>query len=293
MLIFLVILMVLLYSFQSLFTRLYSASYAGADKSEATAVFSVCYGLFIAFTSLAANGFSFAPSWQTWLFGLANAGVLFLYNNAMIEAGNRGSYAFLMIFCMFGGILVPTAVGTLFLDERLTGLQIFAIVLMLVSLVVMNLKGISFKGNSGAYYVWCILLFASNGLYGTVMNLQAVAMKGEERAEMLTILFALSAVAAVVVELAKKRGRKLAEGFKMGKRAALSLLVCGGSATGAVNLLMYLLPQMKSSILYTIDNGGGLVLSILYSLILFHEHPRKDQIVGMIMAVVSIVLIEL
>ncbi len=35
----------------------------------------------------------------------------------------------------------------------------------------------------------------------------------------------------------------------MGKRAALSLLVCGISATAAVNLLMYILPQMESSIL--------------------------------------------
>ena len=79
----------------------------------------------------------------------------------------------------------------------------------------------------------------------------------------------------------------------MGKRAALSLLVCGISATAAVNLLMYILPQMESSILYTINNGSGLVLSILYSLILFHERPRKDQIVGRVRAVASIVLIEI
>ena len=293
MLIFLLFVMAFLYSFQSLFTRIYAANYAGPDKTESTAVFSVCYGLFIAFTSLAANGFSFRPSWQTWLFGLLNAAVLFLYNNSMIEAGSRGSYAFMMIFCMYGGILGPALVGTVFLDEQLTGLQIFAVILMLASLVVMNLKGISFKGNTGAYYIWCILLFIANGLYGVIMTLQAEVMRGAERAEMLTILFALSAVTAAAVEIARKRGKKLAEGFHMGKRAALSLLVCGISATAAVNLLMYILPQMESSILYTINNGSGLVLSILYSLILFHERPRKDQIVGMVMAVASIVLIEI
>lgn len=293
MLFFLLIVMAVLYSFQSLFTRIYSDHYAGPDKAEATAVFSVCYGLFIAFTSLAANGFSFHPSWQTWLFGMLNAAVLFLYNKSMIEAGSRGSYAFMMIFCMFGGILGPALVGTLFLDEQLSGLQIFAVILMLASLVVMNLKGITFKGNTGTYYIWCILLFISNGLYGVFMTLQAEVMKGRERAEMLTILFALSAVAAATVEIARKRGKQLEEGFQMGRRAALSLLVCGVSATAAVNLLMYILPQMESSILYTVNNGSGLVLSILYSLILFHERPRKDQTVGMIMAVISIVLIEI
>lgn len=293
MLILPVMLMVLFFSFQSLFARLYSAHYAGEDAAQSKPVFSICYGVFIAAASLSVNGFSFSPSWQTWLLGLLNAGILLLYNTSMLEAGDRGSYSFLMVSSMFGGILVPMAAGLLFLEESLNPLQVFAVVLMLVSLVVMNLQGISLKGSSKAYYLWCGLLFLSNGLYGTVMNLQTNLLQGTQRTEMLAILFLASALAAVLAELLRGRGRRLAKGFRMGKKAAFFLFVCCASATAAANLLLYVLPQMESSILYTIDNGGVLVLSILYSLILFHEKPRRGQVLGMAMAVISIILIYL
>lgn len=293
MLFFPIILMVLFYSFQSLFTRLYSSHYAGKDPAQAKSVYSVCYGVFIAGASLVVGRFSFAPSWQTWLLGLLNAGMLVLYNTAIIEAGNRGSYSFLMIANMFGGILVPMAVGVLFLGETLTSLQVFAIALMLISLVVMNARGISFKANQGVYYLWCLLLFLANGLYGTLLNLQANVMHGSERTEMLIILYLFSALAVIAAEAIRGRGPQLAQGFKMGKRAALYLLICCASATAAANLLMSILPLMPSSILYTIDNGGVLTASILYSLILFKERPTWEQFLGMGTAVVSIVLINL
>ena len=115
-------LMVVLYSFQSLFTRLYSISYAGEDKDRSTAVFSVCYGLIIALLSWAVNGFGFHPSLYTWLFGLINAMVLVLYNTAMIRGGNLGSYAFLMMSSLFGGIALPLIAGVFLLGESMSSL---------------------------------------------------------------------------------------------------------------------------------------------------------------------------
>ncbi len=292
-LICLVALMTLLFSFQSLFTRLYSAAYAGPDADRATPVFSVCYGVFIAAASFFLGGMSFAPSWQTLLLGLLNAGMLILYNTSMIEAGNRGSYSFLMVASMFGGILVPMAVGLLFLGESLSGLQIAAVVLMLISLVLMNVRTISFKGASGSYYGWCIALFFANGLYGAINNLQTQVMDGAQRTEMLTILYLCSALAVIVSETARGRGKALAAGFRMGRKAALYLLITCLSATAAANLLLYNLTQMESSVLYTIDSGAVLVLSILYSLVLFKEKPTWEQVAGMAIAVGSIVLINI
>lgn len=76
----------------------------------------------------------------------------------------------------------------------------------------------------------------------------------------------------------------------MGKKAMLFLLICCCSATAAANLLLHNLSLMESGILYTINNGSVLVLAILYSLILFRERPRWEQILGMGLAVASIVL---
>ncbi|MGN0764349.1 MAG: hypothetical protein ACI4MK_13210, partial [Aristaeellaceae bacterium] len=65
------------------------------------------------------------------------------------------------------------------------------------------------------------------------------------------------------------------------------------SATAAVNLMLYILTLMDSSILYTIDSGAVLVLSMLYALLLFREKPSRVQAVGMAAAVASIVLINI
>ena len=292
-LVVLVTLMILFFSFQSLFTRLYSASYAGPDAGKATSVFSVCYGVFIAAASFLLGGMTFAPSWQTILLGLLNAGMLILYNTSIIEAGNRGSYSFLMVASMFGGILVPMAIGLLFLGETLSGLQIVAVVMMLVSLVLMNVRSISFKGASKSYYLWCIALFFANGLYGAILNLQAEVMDGAQRTEMLTILYLCSALAVIITECAKGQGKQLMDGFKMGKKSALFMVITCLSATAAANLLLYILTLMSSSVLYTIDSGAVLVVSILYSLILFKEKPTWEVVLGMAIAVASIVLINI
>lgn len=286
-----VALMVVMFSLQSLFTRLYAIHYAGADQTKSVTVFSMAYGVLIAAASWLAGGCVFSPGWQTWLLGLLNAGMLALYNKSMIEAGNRGSYAFLMVAGMFGGILVPLAAEALFLGGSLTPAQTFAVALMLISLVLMNARGISLKGQPRAYYGWCAALFLSNGLYGTIMDLQAQVMAGGQRAEMLTILFAASALAAALPEA--RRFRQLLGGFRMGKKAAVYLLACCACATAAANLLLWLLPRMEASILYTIDNGGVLVLSICYSLILFGEKPKWEQLAGMGLALVSIGVINL
>ena len=218
----LVALMILFFSFQSLFTRLYSANYAGPDASKATPVFSVVYGVFIAAASFLLGGMTFAPSWQTILLGLLNAGMLVLYNTSIIEAGNRGSYSFLMVASMFGGILVPMAIGQFFLGETpLTALQLPAVLMMLASLVLMNVRTISFKGASKSYYIWCLALFFANGLYGAINNLQTVVMEGAQRTEMLTILYLCSARAAIGLELCQGQGKQLAAGLKMGKKSCL------------------------------------------------------------------------
>ena len=292
-LVVLVSLMILFFSFQSLFTRLYSANYAGPDAGKATPVFSVCYGVFIAAASFFLGGMTFAPSWQTILLGLLNAGMLILYNTSIIEAGNRGSYSFLMVASMFGGILVPMAIGLLFLGETLSGLQIVAVVMMLVSLVLMNVRSISFKGASKSYYLWCIALFFANGLYGAILNLQAEVMNGAQRTEMLTILYLCSALAVIISECVKGQGKQLVEGFKMGKKSVIFMVITCLSATAAANLLLYILTLMSSSVLYTIDSGAVLVLSILYSLILFKEKPTWEVVLGMVIAVASIVLINI
>ena len=57
--------------------------------------------------------------------------------------------------------------------------------------------------------------------------------------------------------------------------------------------MLYVLKLVNASVLYTIDNGGVLVLSVLYSCILFKEKLSLAQGIGIGLSMVSIIALSL
>ena len=56
----------------------------------------------------------------------------------------------------------------------------------------------------------------------------------------------------------------------------------------AVNVLVLLLSQINETVLYTVDNGGVMMLSAVYSITLFKEKATPLKIIGIIVAVASL-----
>ena len=57
-------------------------------------------------------------------------------------------------------------------------------------------------------------------------------------------------------------------------------------------MMLYVLTLIDETVLYTIDNGGVLILSVAYSFLLFHEKLSKTQFLGIALAAVSIVMLS-
>ena len=237
----LVTVMVFFYSLQALFCKLFSEHYKNPDATLTSTVFSIVYGVFTGVATLAVALFHFAPSPVTLIYGVFNAVMLLVYNTAMIQASRCGSYSFQMICTLFGSILVPMVIGAIVLGEALSALQFFAIGLMLVSFVLMNLKGLSFSGLSRRFLFWCAALFLSNGFYAQVMNLQQTAMHGAERNEMIIITFI--GMAALYTAIQTVRGRsELISGFRhIDRNSLVFLLLCCVAATAGVHMTFYIL----------------------------------------------------
>ena len=109
---------------------------------------------------------------------------------------------------------------------------------------------------------------------------------------MLIVLFGLSSLFACALEAANGRGRDVMRGYKMGLKPALFLVCACLSAFLGANLLLYLLTRMQSGILFTIDDGGVLLLSLVFSVALFKEKLTWLQMLGMGLALGSIVLVN-
>ncbi len=288
----LVALLVLLFSLQSLFLKLFSQNYDNPDSTLTSTVFSISYGAFAGLATLAIAGFRFAPSGVTLGLGALNALMLLTYTTAMIQASRCGSYSFQMISVLFGGILVPMVYGALFLGESLNAVQLAAVGLMLVSFVLMNLQGLSLKGSSKKFLLWCLALFLSNGFYGVLLNLQQLRLGGAERNEMVVLTFLGMALLYAVSQLARNP-KALFSGFRMSTKPLIFLILCCCVATAAAHMMLYVLTLIDETVLYTIDNGGVLVLSVLYSRVLFHEKLSRIQLVGIAVAMASIIMLSL
>lgn len=279
--------LVMLYSFQSLFLRLYTASRGGKGEMQ----FSVVYGMFAGICTLAVNGFSYAPSWITVLLGVINAAVLLTYNISMGRAGGMGSYAFMMICVLTGGILLPMVYDALYLKNSFSAVQIAAVAIMIAAFIVLNLDGIKEK-KSGRYLLFCLILFIANGAYGIFMNLQQTLMDFTQRSEMIITTFLgmglVTAVSAMV-----KSPKELVNGFSMKPVSALYMFLSALSATIAVNMLLWAMKTINLTVLNVVNNGGVLVMSSVFAFALFKEKMTARKLIGVGLACASIVMLSL
>ncbi len=278
--------MALLYSFQSLFCRMYT----NARDGEGATQFSVVYSAFAGICTLAVNGFSYAPSRITVLLGLINALMLLTYNVSMVKCGTLGSYAFMMICVLSGGILVPMIYDALYLNYTFSALQIAAVLLIIAAFVVMNLDGIREKKNL-KFLMWCAILFVVNGLYGVFMNLQQTLMNFTQRNEMIITTFLGMGIMTAIFELIF-HGKRFIGGFRMEKRAVVPMVLSSISATFAVNMLMWVMKSVNITVLSVVNNGGVLVFSAIFAFTVFKEKMERNTLIGILMACASIVMLS-
>ncbi|MDF2686159.1 MAG: Integral rane protein [Clostridia bacterium] len=284
------IFMVFCYSFQALFCKIFSLKYKG-NESVSSMIFTVIMGTFISFSTFLAGGLVFNPTSLTIIYGILNALSYVLYNVALIKATSSGPYAFTMIVNLFGGIIVPVLFSALFLNEKLSLFQLSAIIVMLASFVVMNLKGLNLKGVNLKYYIWCFLTFLANGAFTTLIKVQQTALKGNERVEMIMITYGFAAIMCFVFLLFSRKKQAFSD-FKTGRGAMLAVLACGVFSTMAANINFYMASRLPAAILFTVNCGGVLILSAIYAVMIFKEKLSIFQVIGIIMSLLSIFMLS-
>lgn len=281
----------LLHSFQTLFCTLYTSRYPGRGEL-ASPVFCVLQSIVIALFTWVCSGFATEAAPLTIVFGVANALMLFGFNTSLIKAGTTGSYAFMNMMLLFGGILVPVVYAALFVEgESLGLLQLLAIGLMLLAFLLMNVKEIRLKGSKPVYYVYCVLLFLCNGFYGTLLKMQSVHYE-EQKDAMVVISYALMGVIALT-QLGIKEGKNTLKAFRLNRKAVLPLILSLVSSALAINVLTRVMPLADAATLFTVDNGGVLVLAAAYSFLIFKEKPNLNKVLAMILAIGSILIFSL
>ena len=275
---------------QTFLNRSFSTAYDG-PVSAATSVYAALYGLIVSAITLCLTGLRFAPSGATVLLGCANGAMLFLYNLGMVHAARTGPYALQSIVMLFGSIVVCLVFSAFFWGDRMTLPQLAGIGVMLAAFVVLNSGGIDLHGIKKGYFLWITLLFFANGMHGVLMDAQQ-RVSPQQRNEMIVMTFFSSALLSLV-SLAVTQKKQAASAFCMSRTAWTFTVASSVCAACAVHLLMILLRYIPSYILYTLSNGGILVLSALLSAVVLKERITRMTLAGIALSMASIALLSL
>lgn len=289
----LLVLTITFYTGQTFGNKMFAVNYRGPE-SAVTPVFSVIYGLVVAAATLIYNGFGFSASLSTVLFGCLNGVVLFLYNLSSIKASRSGPYAFQSLVTQFGGIVLVLLAESLLWQVQITVLQYIGIFLMLLSFVLFNLKGLSLKSALKGYYPAIIGVFMTNGIYGVVMNSQQRMNLNTQRNEMIMVTFLVSALISLAFLLASQKSVSASiSTFKMAPKTLFFAFLSSIAAAIAINVMLLAMRYVPASILYSINNGGIVIVSEILSNRVLKERMDRYMISGIAVAVVSIALMSI
>ena len=289
-LVLLIALVILLYTLQSLFTRMYTDYYPG-DKGLTTPVFAVVCGLIVAVVSFIFSGFSFYCGWLTVLLGVINAVVLYGYDAFIIKASGTGPYSILMTFSLTGGIVVPAIVG--WVSGGFSWIQLVSILIIFASVLMISKKEEEaenkeeHKKHRAFFLIICTLLGLANGLYGVLLNTQQELTGVAEKEEMVAITFIGAAVISMV-QLIVKEKKNTFKAFRQTKLSLTFLLLSAAVSAFAINALVIALEGVNETIVYTFDNAGVLLLSAIASAVFFKEKLSKLNIAGCILISVGL-----
>jgi drug/metabolite transporter (DMT)-like permease len=291
-LVFVIALVILLYTMQSLFTRFYTDNYPG-DQSLTTPVFAVVCGFIVTVVSFIFSGFSFKCGWITVLLGVINAVVLYAYDAFIIKASATGPYSLLMTFSLTGGIVVPAIVSWISNPAGFSFVQLAAILIIFASVLMITTKkedGESkdeHKKHRTFFLIICTLLGLANGLYGVLLNLQQEITGVSEKEEMVAVTFIGAAVISLVQLLIKEKKNTL-KAFRQTKLSLTFLLLSAGVSALAINALVIALEGVNETVVYTFDNAGVLLLSAIASAVFFKEKLSKLNIAGCLLVSVGL-----
>lgn len=302
---------ILLYSFQGIFMKIYSNHYT-PNAEDSSTVYSVINGLFVALCTLVfrfvMRGFGFNLTPTVVILAAVNVAALFFFNKALVEASARGPYAMVSIFMLSGGIVIPLAVS-LFYGESLNLTRYIGIAVMFAAFVLLCYERGEQTEKKPGFYLYCIALAVANGIYGTILTLEKTYEEGVNNDELIILTYFFTAVVSVVLLFIKtKRAPAIAtdsvekpateqpcfiDSFRLNGRAVAFALGASTCTAIGINLLALCLQYINVGVLYTMENGGVMVASALLALVLFREKINLQKWIGIIVAAGSTVLLTI
>lgn len=187
-------------------------------------------------------------------------------------------------------LLVPSAYGLIFQNEKFTLFLLIGLSLLIISLFLINFEKkmekpqITFK-----WLIYIVLAFLGNGFCSTVQRIQQIECEGKFKNEFMVVALLISFLVFMVLTILYDRKDLLVNV----KKGFISCFICGIS-NGVVNLFVIILSlSMAASVMFPIISAGGIIFSAITAIFLFKEKLSKLQYLGLVIGIISVIFLNI
>ncbi|MGN1052070.1 MAG: hypothetical protein ACI4SH_01610 [Candidatus Scatosoma sp.] len=245
------------------------------------------------------NGFSLEFSTFSFLLALTNAVLQVGSIVCSILVVRWGPVSIYTIFMMLGGMILPCFYGVCFLQETPSVWAIIGVFVLIAALITSAIPPkVGKPKNAGKFFFFCMLVFFLNGGTSIVskahqINTQALPVLDYMVWNYL-LQFAISAICVLSLYLfnvAKKAPKRGSIRSKQGLWKILLIAALYAVCTG-VGYLMILLgaSAVAASVLYPLITGISIITTTVVTRIVFKEKINRNNLIGLILLVVGMVL---
>ncbi len=184
-------------------------------------------------------------------------------------------------------MVIPVTAAFFLYNDPVTAIKIIAVVLAIVSVVLSSLKeDKATHFQSGKYLLLPVILFIGSGINDTLSKYcQETYLTDNEFSTFNIIVFSVAAfVGLITLSIQLLNGRK----FEM--RSIVAGIVLGVPNFFSLQFLLITLDTegWDSSVIFTLNNIGILVATVLFAFILFREKLSKLNWIGLALGLVAI-----
>ncbi len=186
------------------------------------------------------------------------------------------------------GLIVPIALSIFLFHEMPTLLQGAGLFIVLCAFLVMNRP--SDPDSSQKFHLLSLLIvLLTGGMADAMAKVYSAVQLPEEEPVYMFVLFVCASILTVFLLLWETK--------RTGKKASLSDLA-SGIAIGIPNyfsslFLLGALRTIPSFITYPVFSAGGILLVTVAGILLFHERFNRNQSLGLLLILVSLVLLNI
>ena len=219
---------------------------------------------------------------------------------AMYKAYTCGSMSATSLFGN-ASLVVVVLFSALYFGDEMNAFKIIGVIGVLASLTLLTLPEKSEEEKTATkqpfHIVWlllCLYMLFGNSAISIAGKFRQTQVGGANPFAYMALCYTTTFVLGIAVyAIMQCKKNTLKTDFYNVKQCIPSLAMQTVGNAGSNLLVTFLSTKMNGAILYPVNSGVGLILTVLCSFIFFHEKKTWMKIVGIVFGVVSIVLLNL